>query len=212
MKKLVIKTAVIVICAIVSVLAIVFGILCSTNPKLIAKGFESLGSYSASKYFYEMQYHKTESVDDLFVLIDNAYGADDKISLQNYLGEFITHDEFVVYCKTRNQTLSPNSMKTEEYYSAFYATILFDNGKLDNALSFCRSYADVLGYTKFNPFTQLIDSNLNNFSAEQKGKIITALQSYLSSMDNDLGTELKYQQVNREAQIVSINQDINKLG
>lgn len=212
MKKLVIKTVVIVLSIIVGVLAITFGILCSTNPKAIAKGFENLGNYSASKYFYEMQYDKTESIDDLLVLIDNAYGHNDKTSLQSYLGELISHNKFKKFCASKNATILSSDMQTEEYYSAFYATVLFENGKVDSAISFCRSYVDVMGYTKFNPFTELIKSKLIVLSPEQKNQIKTALNDYLISIENDLGTEQKYQQINKTAQISLINNDINKLG
>ena len=176
MKKLVIKTVVIVLSIIVGILAITFGILCSTNPKAIAKGFENLGNYPASKYFYEMQYDKTESIDDLFVLIDNAYGHNDKTSLQSYLGELISHNKFKEFCTNKNATISSSDMQTEEYYSAFYASVLYDNDEFDGVLTFCRSYIDVMGYTKFNPFTELIKAK--NLSIEQKNQIKKALNDY----------------------------------
>lgn len=199
MKKLVIKTVVIVLAVIVCALAITFGVLCSTNPKAIAKGFESLGNYSASKYFYEMQYDRTESVNDLLVLIDNAYGENDKMGLQNYLGELISHKNFNKFCNDKNAILPQNSMKTEEYYSSFYATILFENGKFDNALRFCSSYVNTMGYTAFNPFSEIINSKLNVFTAEQKTQIKTVLIGYLDT-------------ISVATQISLINNDINKLG
>ena len=199
MKKLVIKTVIIVVSVIICVFAITFGVLCSTNPRAIAKGFESLGNYSASKYFYEMQYNKTEDIDDLFVLIDNAYGQKDKIGMQNYLGELISHKDFNQYCNDQNKGLAQSAMKSEEYYSGFYATVLYENGKFDNALRFCSSFVNTMGYTNFNPFRALIDGKLNLLTAEQKTQIKTALNGHLSNFSDA-------QQINL------INQDINKLG
>ena len=199
MKKLVIKTVAIVLSIIVGVVAITFGVLCLTTPKTIAKGFESLGNYSASKYFYEMQYDKTENVDDLLVLIDNAYGHNDKTNLQGYLSELIGHKKFKKFCTDKNANLLSGGMKTEEYYSAFYASVLFDNGNFDGAKDFCASYVDTMGYTKFNPFTELIKAKLSEFSTPQKDALILVLNGYLSSISDP-------------AQIILLNQDINKLG
>ena len=199
MKKLVIKTVVIALSIIVGILAITFGVLCLTTPKTIAKGFESLGNYSLSKHFYEMQYEKTESIEDLQILIDNAYGNNDKKALQGYLSELIGHKNFKGFCTSKNTTLQASEMKTEEFYSAFYASVLFDNGKFNDAKSFCLSYVNEMGYTKFNPFTELIKSKLSELSPEQKTQIKTAL--------NDCKGE-----ISDEAQISLINEDIKKLG
>ena len=199
MKKLVIKTVIIVLSIIVSVVAITFGILCSTNPRALAKGFESLGDYSASKYFYERQYEKTENIDDLMVLIDLAYGENDKVVLQSYLAELISHTNFNKFCNDKNATLIASLMKTEEYYSAFYTTILYENGRFDQAVRFSESYVDTMGYTKFNPFTQLISAKQSTLTAEQKNQIKSTLQGYLVTISD-------------AAQISLINQDINKLG
>ena len=40
-----------------------------------------------------MQYDKTGDIDDLLVLIDNAYGKNEKSDLQNYLSELISHKD-----------------------------------------------------------------------------------------------------------------------
>ena len=199
MKKLVIKTVVIVLSIIVGVFAITFGVLCLTTPKTIAKGFENLGSYSASKYFYEKQYEKTESIDDLQILIDNAYGNNDKKSLQVYLGELISHNNFKKFCMAKNEALSPSAMQTEEYYSAFYASVLFDNGNFEGAKKFCSSYVNEMGYTKCNPFTELIKAKLTDLSAEQKAQIKASLNGHKDALSE-------------EVQIGLINEDINKLG
>ena len=199
MKKLVIKTVVIVLSVIVCAMAITFGVLCSTNPKAIAKGFESLGNYSASKYFYEMQYNKTDDIDDLLVLIDNAYAQKDKVGMQNYLGELISHKYFNQYCNEQNEGLTPSAMKSEEYYSGFYANVLYENGKFNGVLRFCSSYVNTMGYTAFNPFRSIIESKLSVLTAEQKTQIKTVLNGLLSTISDS-------------GQISLINQDINKLG
>ena len=146
-----------------------------------------------------MQYNKTEDIDDLLVLIDNAYGQKDKIGMQNYLGELISHKDFNQYCNGQNQGLAQSAMKSEEYYSGFYTTVLYENGKFDNALRFCTSYVSTMGYTKFNPFRALINSKLSVLTAEQKTQIKTALNGYLTTISDS-------------AQLSLINQDINKLG
>lgn len=146
-----------------------------------------------------MQYDKTGDIDDLLVLIDNAYGKNEKSDLQNYLSELISHKDFNRFCNAENENLAQNQMKTEEYYSGFYATVLFDNGYFDNCLSFSRSYVNTMGYTEFNPFRELINSKLSSMTAEQKNQIKTVLNGYLSSISD-------------ATQISFINYDINKLG
>ena len=84
MKNLVIKTVVITLAAIVSLMAITFGALTVFTPKTLGGVFDGAGNYSAAVFFYDLQYEKTGDIEDLAVLIDESYGFGDKENAKKY--------------------------------------------------------------------------------------------------------------------------------
>lgn len=123
MKKLVIKTAIITLASIVSIMAVAFGTLCVFMPKTVAGGFEKLGSKTASVFFYQKQYQKTNDIEDLIVVIDCAYSMEDYVLQEEYLKELINHKDFDAFCK--QEDIKNNDGKiTKDYYLGYYKIVL----------------------------------------------------------------------------------------
>jgi hypothetical protein len=123
MKNLVIKTAIITLASIVSIMAVTFGALCVFTPKTVAGIFENLGSKSASVFFYQKQYQKTNEIDDLIVVIDCAYLMEDLELQKEYLKELIAHDDFDSYCQQKDAE-NQAEISTREYYQGYYNAVV----------------------------------------------------------------------------------------
>ena len=203
MKKLVIKTVFITVMAILTISIAVLSAICVFKPKVIAKMFDNLGNYEASQYFYQMQYEKTGDIDEIFMLIDNAYEKNDFNNLKGYVGELISHKNFKFYCQSKNSTLDANAMKTEEYYSSWYAELLFIMEDFGVAVEFSKSYvvnqngSVNVGYTKYNPFRILVDKKAQ-LSSEQKQVLKTEIEDFKTKIIDSV-------------QLGYIEQDLNQL-
>ena len=123
MKNLVIKTAIITLASIVSIMAVTFGALCVFTPKTVAGIFENLGSKSASVFFYQKQYQKTNEIDDLIVVIDCAYLMEDLVLQEKYIKELINHDDFSSYCQKQDAE-NQGKISTQEYYEGYYDAVV----------------------------------------------------------------------------------------
>ena len=196
MKKLVVKTVAITLSIVIGLMAIAFGIICWISPNLIANAFNNLGSYSASKYFYEIQYEQTNEIDDLVVLLEHAYGNSNQ-DVEEYLAKIITHEKFNEYCNAKNTNLTAGQMRAEEYFSSYYATILIANNKFGGAIKFSKSYVATMGYTEYNPFRAIVNEKKGVLTANQLAGLKQELEGYLS-----LSGEQK----------TFVEQDLNKLG
>ncbi len=178
MKKLIIKTIVITLSSIISLVSVVFGALCAFTPTTIASVFEDMGFYRQSVFFYELKYEQSNKIDDLIVLVDKAYGNDDVQSLEKYLGKVIWHKDFYSYCQNKDAELPIGEMPNQEYYIGYYATVLIKNSKFDNALNMAKSYVEKFGYTEFNPIRTIVNESFKLLTAEQKTEIKETILSF----------------------------------
>ncbi|MBQ9734457.1 MAG: hypothetical protein IJV95_01235 [Clostridia bacterium] len=112
MKNLVIKTIVITLAAIVSLLAITFGTLTVFTPKTLGGVFDGAGNYSAAVFFYDLQYEKTGDIEDLAVLVDETYGFGDKENAKKYIAVMLKHKDFETYGSRKTQT----GITLKDYY------------------------------------------------------------------------------------------------
>lgn len=190
MKNLIIKTIVITISSIISLLALVFGALCVFTPTTIASVFENVGCYKASVFFYEIEYEQSNDIEDLIVLVDKAYGNDDNEGLEEYLGELIWHKDFFNYCRNKDANLSANKIPTRDYFVGYYAVVLIENGNFSSSLKMSKSYVQKYGYTEFNPIRTIVSESFEILTAEQKTEL---KQTILDFGQNDF-----------------INEDLNK--
>lgn len=203
MKKLVIKTVFITVMSILIVCLAVISAFCIFKPRVIAQMFDNFGNYNATQYFYQRQYEKTGEIEDLLMLIDNAYEKQDNVALRNCIGQLIADDEFKSYCINKNLAVAPGNIKTEEYYASWYAEVLCITGDFADAVAFSNTYvlkddgSVNMGYTKFNPFRTLVNIK-SNLTQAQVNVLKQAIQEKLVSITDV--TELGY-----------IAQDLNKL-
>ena len=171
MKNLIIKTIVITLSSIISIVSVVFGALCVFTPTTIASVFEDMGYYKSSVFFYEIEYEQSKDIEDLIVLVDKAYGNKDNEGLEEYLGELIWHKDFYNYCVNKDASLSASRMPTKDYFVGYYAGILIENGKFSSSLNMSKSYVEKFGYTEFNPIRTIVNEYFQHLTAEQKTEL-----------------------------------------
>lgn len=186
MSKLVGKTIAITLAVIVGLLAVTFGAFALFSPKVLGNMFSDMGAYSASVHFYESQYSKTESLDDLALLIDKLDFENDTEKAKDYLGKMVLSQGFSEYCSSID---SSNSLiPVKDYYNGLYAEALFVLGQEDSAISFCAS-AVASGYGEFNPFRALI--SIDGVTDIQLEKIKQAIENQLANLsleEQDIAT------------------------
>lgn len=173
MKKLVIKTICITLASLIGAFALAFGAVALFAPKWLGGFFDGVGNYSATVFFYQKQYEKTEDINDLYTLVSKINIDADAEMAENYYFELISHKDFDNLCAKID--LENRAVLAKDYYFGIYCLSLAKNDKLDNALSFAKTYVDENGYTANNPFRILVMEYTANASNEEIQKIKTAL-------------------------------------
>ena len=158
MSKLILKTTAITLASIIGVCSIVIGILMLCAPRSVAKVLDGMGGYSASVYFYEKQYVKTNSIDDLSVLVLKLDAEKDPIRLESYLSDMVKRKDFDTFCSDQDVNLN-GGISTKEYYVGSYAVILVKNGKFDEAIGVASDFVRANGYTEYNPYSAIISQS-----------------------------------------------------
>ena len=179
MKNLIVKTAVITLASIISLLAITFGALSIIMPKTVANIFDNLGAKGASIFLYQMDYERTDDIQDLIDIIDKTYANKDHFRQEKYLDMLIAREDFDSFCLTSDRESFGKDdcdITTKEYYYGYYASVLYQNAKFDKAIEIANEFVSLNGYTEFNPLTILLDEFCFKFTDEQVEKIEMAIK------------------------------------
>lgn len=171
MKKLVIKTTLITLASLIGAMAITFGAVALFAPGFTAGIFNGVGNYSATVFFYEKQYAKTQSVIDLMVLVDKVDYENDSVRAEKYLELLVNHKDFDKVSNVGGSTVSG-----KEFYVSNYALVLAKNDKFADALSVSSEFVKENGYTNYNPYriliydyTEIADDNLRSILTDLLG-------------------------------------------
>ena len=159
MQRLMWKTVGITLAVIFATVAIVFGALTLFYPKAMGDLFAEAGNYSTTVWFYEKQYGKTQSIEDLAVLVDHLDENKDCEKTEKYSTSLITSNAFNDYVeslvKAKDFATDVNAM---EFYYGKCAISNAKLGQIDDTVLFCKNFVERVGYTNFNPFRIVIAS------------------------------------------------------
>ena len=189
MKKLVIKTICITLASLIGVFALAFGAVVLFAPKRLGGLFDGVGNYSATVFFYEKQYEKTNDINDLYVLVSKIDIEKDASNAEKYYFQLISHEDFDSLCSKIDK--DNRSIKAKDYYYGNYCLALCENGKLDGALSFAKAYVDENGYTANNPFRVIVIEYSADAQSDEVQKIKQALD-LIEDDSNYLTTDKNY--------------------
>ncbi len=152
MKKLVIKTTCITLASLIVAFAIFFGAAILFAPGWVGGIFDGVGNYSASVFFYEKQYEKSGSIDDLNTLVLKIDIKNDSALAEKYFGKMVEHQDYEEFCSSQD---GGSDISTKEYYFGCYVLALAYNCKLNDAIQEAKDFVGNT-YTENNPFRVLV--------------------------------------------------------
>lgn len=156
MNKLVLKTVLFTLLAIAGVLCVTFFALFLFSPKTLGSVSKSLGNEKAAVFFYEKQYEKTDSAEDLAAVIDLYDSEKDAETVFSLSEELVKKADFQSFCERKDDGAS--GIKTAEFYYAKYAVsaYLFKGG--ETSAEICKEGVLLSGYTEYNAFRYVMTS------------------------------------------------------
>ena len=131
MKKLIVKTICLSLAFLLGSIFCAFGLATISVPGRVGFIFDGVGAYSASVFFYEKQFRKSEDINDLYILVTKIDLEEDSQRAEYWLEEIISHQQFNELCKEIDKKGS--SISTSDYCYSSYCFALIENGKIDIA-------------------------------------------------------------------------------
>lgn len=183
MKKLVLKTVAITLAAVLCLSLIVYGIIALSSPITLAKAYDGLGWYKPAVRYYENQYEKTQSNDDLFVLCTKVNEYTDSQRAVKYLGELIEKEDYLDYCEKVDKQQKDQDFTTENFIDGKYVVAVFSLRGFSKALIQAEKLVEN-GYDEYNPFFMLYSDANITLTKEQ----LTTLKSKLNSLSLSLSS------------------------
>ncbi len=167
MRRLIWKTVGITLAVIFGTVAVVFGSLTLFYPKAMGDLFAEAGNYSATVWFYERQYGKTSSFEDLVCLVVCLDENRDGETTAKYSTELLTSSEFNAYVESGEHGGFTNSEQAREFFYGKCAVANANAGKLSEAITVAKNFVERVGYTDYNPFRIIIVSCCDTLNAIQ---------------------------------------------
>lgn len=121
MKNLVLKTIGITLCAIVVLIALLYGIFVLFFPKNMAKFYDNTGNDKLAVYYMEKACNKSDSIDDLNLLCVYAVKTGDNGLIAKHLDKLFQSDDFKKYSLTTVDGIAYYDFMASKYVIArFY--------------------------------------------------------------------------------------------
>ncbi len=181
MNKLILKTTVITLASVIIALVLSLSAMVFFAPKLIGSLFDGLGMYSASVFFYEKQYQKSEDIHDLALLIDKLDKDEDLEKSKLYLTEIVESEEFSSFCQMvdENKTVTVTS---NEYYYLLLTQVVYLADGFEESVSVALEYVEKFSYTAFNPIRIIISDYGQTLQEQQLHQLKGVIEQKLPSL------------------------------
>ncbi|MBO4251135.1 MAG: hypothetical protein J5911_00555 [Clostridia bacterium] len=185
MKKLVIKTVVVTLAAIIAIVAALYLCFAVFAPKTLANFWEGTGNYSLSVKYSEKQYERSGDISDLADLCAKLNVRTDSARAVKYLGILVDGDGFTEFCENTEGSgyiMTPY----EYYYGAFTVATYYESG-LTPAIIVAKK-AVLGGYTANNAFYLLLADadTLTNADGEIIAAEINGIKGELSDAEKTI--------------------------
>ncbi len=179
MKKLITKTALVTLCSILLLLSLLYGVFAIFFPKPLANAFWDMGSYHSAVVFYEKQYNKTQSLDDLHTLCVKLDAHKDSERVVEYASKFVGHEKFSTTCEGKDIEggVSSEDIIEGKFVCAYYLETKDIYTTVERAKSFVKNK-----YSEYNPFYMLYTDSELNLTATQLNEIIKGINSAKASL------------------------------
>ena len=192
MKNLIIKTCLFTLGGVVLLLALLFGVFVIFFPSVLANTADKLGNYDVAIHYYEKQYDKTQSLDDLFVLCKKLDVEKSPEDSKSYLSVMINSDGFVDFCLAQDK--GGEDMACGEYLTSKYVCAIYECGQKGLSIIVAKDMVEEYGYTSYNPFYTLTVRYGESMTDDELNELKTAINevkvgltgSQLETAENDL--------------------------
>ena len=154
MKKLVLKTVLITLAAIIATTCALYGALAFFSPKTLAEFWNNAGNYAVSVKYYEKQYEKSGEISDLAGLCAKLDVKNDSAKAVKYLTLFTGSERFSTFCEQEDKSSGYKMTSYEYYYGIFTVAHYYQNG-LSSAITVAKKAVNG-GYTEYNAFYVLL--------------------------------------------------------
>lgn len=172
MKRLVIKTVAITLAAIIVLTTATYFLIAFISPKTLADGWKAVGNYNFSVKYYEKQYKKTGSIDDLADLCLVLNIKNDGSRAVEYLTALTGKEDFSKYCEKKDAERG-FKMTTYEYFYGRLTVATYSTKGIDSAVNVAKA-AFGSNYTENNSFYVLL-TEVETLSKSEGEKIASAI-------------------------------------
>ena len=131
--KVILRTILSTLLAIVILLTILFSTLCLCFPSTMMELTYKLGMDGTSIKYAMRAYNRSGSVEYVAFATETAIASDNYKRIEECGLELIEDDEFVVYCTRRNQNIDTSKITYDQYVYAMVSTAQYRQGKKTEA-------------------------------------------------------------------------------
>lgn len=153
MTKVVLKTALKTILAVLVVIIIGFTVLSLGFPKTMASFFEDGGSYSFAAGYASLSYSYSGDVADLARCVHDYIAADRDDKVSQFGDDLIKHENFSEYCKSETERLG---LDYKQYVCGKIAVSKYKTGDKQGAMKTVDGALTEVGFPANNAFVQLL--------------------------------------------------------
>ena len=170
------------------VVALVYGALALFAPLTLANLYDGAGNYKISMVYYERQYEKTSSQDDLYTLCLKVDEYNDSARAKDYLGRFVDNSSqtFNDYCAVKDGANFNGLISTKEYIYGKLVTAVCKADGVDKAIELAGEITSI-EYTDYNPYYVLINDSVLRLDGAALSFIKVSIETKIPSLT---GTQL----------------------
>lgn len=178
MKKLVIKTAIITLVAIIGLASLFLGITALFFPKTMAKICDTVGADNCALKNYVRVYDKSGDLEDLFVVVSKCPSSDDHELRYEYLKKFVDNKKFEEFITEKE---GGTTFTTKEFVLGLYMESYYETKGIYDSIYLAQDLVIKYGYTEYGPFSVLI--SFENLEEEHKELIKSGINAIYVRLD-----------------------------
>lgn len=187
MNKVIFKTALKTLLAVLIALVAAAAILCLGFPQNVADICEKTGSYSAATVFASLRYTYTGDVNDLARCAEDSILSGNSVNIRKYCGKLVAEEEFATVCEEKDGAAVGFY---RQYIYGNYAVALYNGGEKALAVETAEAALNgVSGFPEGNAYGSLAMAIVEARDAETANTVLEKIRN-LSPSDSEY--EIKY--------------------
>lgn len=209
MKKVILKSALITLAAIIAVALIVYGVFAFFFPASLASGYRGVSNYSVALKYSERAYRKNGDYNALLIVVNDAIDSENAEKITEYAEKALLNRD--LSSSERCRISESYCLALYEYnYKNYSPKLVFERALNVAAQTVGEPY--YVGYVEGNPLRSLLMACVNDCNELlTNGKTVSAEKAQYLNLINQELCELAKTQL-PSAQKTLLNNDITMLG